>query len=261
MKAACAESCELHRKSESNGRGIAFGSYDVMSIETTHTTTAADSECRTVRAERQGDRRRGIADLVASLSRCLDRRHDISTLRSVFEDTVRRIVPIRSIQLREGSCPWVRRANAEGQIEAIALEVPAADSDRSGLLEASFDPACGLGEWDFQTLGLTAHIGALVLEIERLRLQLARAGLWVGGRQPIEHTRAIVGSTPVMHQLREIIERVAATDFTILLEGPSDPQQKAKHCAIRPILRGRAASSRHPLGSSDARPRSAAASS
>src|SRR5262245_58061644 len=201
MKAACAESCELHRKSESDGRGIAFGSYDVMSIEGASTTTAANSECR-VRTVRQRDRRRGLSDLMASLSRCLDRRHDISTLRSVFEDTVRRIVPIRSIQLREGSCPWMRRANAEGQVEAIALEVPAADSDRTGLLEASFDPACSLGEWDFQTLGIAAHIGALVLEIERLRLQLARAGLWVGGRPPMNGTRTIVGSTSVMQQLR-----------------------------------------------------------
>jgi len=221
MKAADTESCELHRKSDSEGRGIAFGSYDVMSIESARTTTAADSECRTARSIRQGDRRRGIADLMASLSRSLDRRHDISTLRSVFEETVRRIVPIRSIHLREGSSPWMRRCDAAGQTEAIALEVPAADPDRNGLLEASFDPACGLGEWDFQTLGLAAHIGALVLEIERSRLQLARAGLWTGPRPRLEEARAIVGSTPAMQQLRATIERVAATDFTVLLEGES----------------------------------------
>src|SRR5262245_34653998 len=162
MKAACAESCELHRKSESDGRGMAFGSYDVMSIEGASRTTAANSECR-VRTVRQRDRRRGLADLMASLSRCLDRRHDISTLRSVFEDTVRRIVPIRSIQLREGSCPWMRRANAEGQVEAIALEVPAADSDRTGLLEGRFDLACSLGEWEFKMVGVEVYLTVVVL--------------------------------------------------------------------------------------------------
>ena len=47
----------------------------------------------------------------------------------------------------------------------------------SGLLEATFDPGCRLGEWDFQMLGIAAQLGALVLEIERSRLQLARAGL------------------------------------------------------------------------------------
>jgi DNA-binding NtrC family response regulator len=209
MAAAFTESCQLQRKSEADARGIAFGSYDGVSIEGACTTTAADSE------------RRDIADLLASLSRCLDRRHDISTLRSVFEETIRRIVPVRSIQLREGSCPWTRRVDAAGQTEAIALEVPAADPDRSGLLEAGFDPACGLDEGHFHTLGIAAHVGSLVLEIERLRLQLARAGLWVGGRQVLDGPRTIVGSTPVVHELRATIERVAATDFTVLLEGES----------------------------------------
>ena len=221
MKAGCRESCELHRKTDADGRGITFGSSDVMSIEDGHITIAADSECKPTRSMRQRDRRRGLVDLMAGLSRCLDRRHDISTLRSVFEDAVRRLVPIRSIQLREGSCPWMRRANREGRTEAIALEVPAADPDRSGLLEASFDPACGLSEWDFQTLGMAAHVGALILEIERLRLQLARAGLWVGGGLSVDAGRTIIGSSPVMQQLRETIERVAATDFTVLLEGES----------------------------------------
>src|SRR5215831_10674095 len=103
MKAACGESCELHRKSNADGRGIAFGSSDVMSIEDARITTAVDDECKPTRLMRQRDRRRGVADLMASLSRCLDRRHDISTLRSVFEDALRHVVPIRSIQLREGS--------------------------------------------------------------------------------------------------------------------------------------------------------------
>ncbi|HEV3140449.1 MAG TPA: sigma-54 dependent transcriptional regulator, partial [Vicinamibacterales bacterium] len=166
------------------------------------------------------DRRRGVVDLLATLSRSIDRRHDISTLRSVFEDALRRMVPIRAVQLREGSGPWLTRMGA-GQAEAIALEVPGPDPDRNGLLEASFDPECGLSEWDFQTLGLAAHIGALVLEIERSRLQLARAGLWISARPPIDDGPAIVGSTAPINELRATIERVAATDFTILLEGES----------------------------------------
>jgi len=60
-----------------------------------------------------------------------------------------------------------------------------------------------------------------VLEIERSRLHLARAGLWIGSRPAVEDQRPIVGATPVMRQLRETIERVAATDFTVLLEGES----------------------------------------
>jgi DNA-binding NtrC family response regulator len=42
----------------------------------------------------------------------------------------------------------------------------------------------------------------------------------------------LIGSTGAMRRLRATIERVACTDFTILLEGASDPQQKAKDLAF-----------------------------
>src|SRR5439155_22552832 len=78
-----------------------------------------------------------------------------------------------------------------------------------------------LGEWDFQMLGVAAHVGALVLEIERTRLRLARAGLWVSAGPPSDNGTVIVGSTPAVKALRAAIERVAATDFTVLLDGES----------------------------------------
>jgi DNA-binding NtrC family response regulator len=43
----------------------------------------------------------------------------------------------------------------------------------------------------------------------------------------------LIGSTVAMRQLRATIERVACTDFTVLLEGESDPQQKVKGLAFR----------------------------
>ena len=43
-------------------------------------------------------------------------------------------------------------------------------------------------------------------------------------RQPLDMAAPLIGSTAAMQQLRGIIERVACTDFTILLEGASDPQ-------------------------------------
>ena len=91
-----------------------------------------------------------------------------------------------------------------------------------GLLEATFDPGCRLGEWDFQMLGLAAHLAALVLEIERLRVQLARAGLLPVNRPRRDGAAPLIGSTPAhADALRSTIERVAATDFTVLLEGES----------------------------------------
>jgi two-component system response regulator HydG len=87
------------------------------------------------------------------------------------------------------------------------------------VLEATFDPGCRLGEWDFQILGMAAHLGALLLEIERGRLQLARAE--TAAKAKSDGAAPLIGSTPAMAALRSQIERVAVTDFTVLLEGES----------------------------------------
>ncbi len=102
----------------------------------------------------------------------------------------------------------------------IALEVPGGDPASPGVLEATFDPGCRLGEWDFQTLSMAAHVGALVMEIERGRTQILRAGL-AGARPKRDAVAPLIGSTAAMAQLRSTIERVAGTDFTVLLEGES----------------------------------------
>lgn len=170
---------------------------------------------------RQRDRRRALGDLLAALTRSLDRQLDISLIRGEFEDTLRRVVPVRSVQLRDTGSRWAGRIDDAGAVESIVLDVPGADPATSGHLEATFDPGCRLGEWDFQTLGVAAHVAALVLEIERLRIQLARAGLLQTVRPRRDAAAPLIGSTPVMHELRATIERVAATDFTVLLEGES----------------------------------------
>ena len=173
---------------------------------------------------RQRDRRQALTDLFAALTRALDRQGDISLMRGAFEQMMRRLVPVRTIQLREISSRWSNRIDSGAGTESIALDVPGSDPAVKSVLEASFDPACRLGEWDFQMLGLAAHIAALVLEIERSRLQLARAGLLEASRfrRDISSGPApLVGSTPPMHALRASIDRVAATDFTVLVEGES----------------------------------------
>jgi transcriptional regulator with PAS, ATPase and Fis domain len=174
-----------------------------------------------VHLPRQRDRRLALPDLLAVLTRFLDRGHDISVMRTAFEEMLRRVVPVRSVQLREISSRWAGRLDAVRKVESIALEVPASDPATRGLLEATFDPDCRLGEWDFQMLSTATHVAALVLEIERSWTQLARAGLMNGHRVRRDGTAPLVGSTEVMQTLRSTIERVAATDFTILLEGES----------------------------------------
>jgi DNA-binding NtrC family response regulator len=191
---------------------------------------------------RQRDRRSALNELLAALTRSLDRQLDTSLMRGEFEDTLRRIVPVRSIQLRDTGSRWAVRLDEAGgmgagiearvdssgsspvgasPIESLVLDVPGADPALGGQLEAAFEPACSLGEWDFQLLGGAAHVAALVLEIERLRAQLARAGLLQTVRLRRDAAAPLVGSTMVMEELRATIQRVATTDFTVLLEGES----------------------------------------
>src|SRR6185369_9727705 len=93
-----------------------------------------------------------------------------------FETALARLIPVRSVHLREIGSRWRARAESPGA-ESVALEVPGSDPSSQGLLEVTFDPGSRLGDWDFQMLGTSANLAALVLEIERSRLQLARAGL------------------------------------------------------------------------------------
>jgi two-component system response regulator HydG len=169
-------------------------------------------------APRQRERRAALSELLTALTHALGETRDVSLLRGIFEEGVRRAMPVRSVHLRDRTSRWGGRSDP-GALESMALEVPCTGS--GGVLEATFDPGCHLGEWDFQLLGITAHIAAFVLEIERARLQLARAGLLPAVRIRRDQAAPLLGSTPAIHTLRSQIARVAATDFTVLLEGES----------------------------------------
>lgn len=172
---------------------------------------------------RQRDRRRGFGELLATLARAIGGRGDVALLRGAFEDVLRRTLSVRTVRLRDANSRWSTRAD-DGALESVAFEVPGPSPKTRGVLEAIFDPGCRLGEWDFQMLGMAAHLGALLLEIERQRQQLVRSE-WTGGpRSKSDGAAPLIGSTPVMAALRSGIERVAVTDFTVLLEGGSDPQ-------------------------------------
>ena len=173
---------------------------------------------------RRRDRRQALGDLLAALTRGLDRRGDVSLLRGAFEEMLRKIVPVHTVHLRDAAGGCSSQKVLADAVESIALEVKGSEAGSTGILEATFDPGCRLGEWDFQMLGLASHIGAFVLEIERVRTHLARTGIVGGARVRRDGAAPLIGSTEVMQKLRSTIERVARTDFTVLLEGPSDPQ-------------------------------------
>ena len=130
---------------------------------------------------------------------------------------------------------------AEGVVgaESVRFDVPGADSSSQGILEATFDRDCGLGEWDFQILGVAAHVGALVLEIERGRGRPARSRVSAMSKPRRDGAAPLIGSTPAMQLLRSKIERVAGTDFTILLEGESGVSKELVARQIHELSRRR----------------------
>ena len=174
---------------------------------------------------RQRDRRLGLGELLRLVARGVLDDSEAWALRGVLEDALRRVVPARSIRVRDGQGRLAGRRDPADPPEAVVFSIPGVEETTQGVLEARFDPICGLGEWDFQLLETATHVTALVLEIERARLQLGRAGVASRARQgrqdDEEELSGLVGSTPALHGLRHTISRVADTDFTVLLEGES----------------------------------------
>ena len=171
------------------------------------------------RTPRQHDRRRGFGELLATLARTIGSRGDTALLRGAFEELVRRTLSVRSVHLRDAMSRWSARPDTSA-IESVAFEVPGPSPKTRGVLEATFDPDCRPGEWDIQMLGMAANLGALLLEIERSHLQLTRSEL-AGSKARADGAAPLIGSTSAMEALRSSIERVAVTDFTVLLEGES----------------------------------------
>ena len=134
-------------------------------------------------------------------------------LTGIFEQHVRRLLSMRSVRLREIPARYnARLVTPTRTSESIVIGVPTAETRAQAILEASFEPGRTLDERDFELLNTAAHLGGLVLEAARTR---GSAGSSPDGAAPL------IGSTSAIQALRSRIERVAVTDFTVLIEGES----------------------------------------
>jgi DNA-binding NtrC family response regulator len=137
----------------------------------------------------------------------------LETLGATFEQQVRQALDLRAVRLREVRTRYQARLVTPTRTpDSIVLGVPTPDPRVQAVLEASCQPDRPLGAPEQDMLVALAHLGGLVLEIGRGRTVLANSPLGVG---------PLIGSTGVMQALRAQIERVAATDFTVLVEGES----------------------------------------
>jgi DNA-binding NtrC family response regulator len=100
----------------------------------------------------------------------------------------------------------------------MVFDIPSVVLAQSARIEVVFDPGRTLDGWTCELLEAATHVAALVLEIERA---LGRPPQFARVRR--DGAAPLIGSSRAIRQVRERIERVAATDFTILIEGGIGP--------------------------------------
>ena len=156
------------------------------------------------------DLRRILSALVAGLTRVTPDRD----LQVIFEQQLQRLLSIRSVRLREIPARYhARLVTPTRTTDSVVLGVPTANPRVQAVLEAYFEPGRPIADSDFEMLESAADLGGLVLEAARTRAVLRPCR--PDGAAPL------IGSTPLMKDLRDRIERVALTDFTVLIDGES----------------------------------------
>ncbi|MFP5378829.1 MAG: sigma-54 interaction domain-containing protein [Vicinamibacteria bacterium] len=135
-----------------------------------------------------------------------------------FERELQRLLPVRALRLNElDVAVQVRLGRPMWTDDTVAFDVPVPPGERPVVLEASCERGADPDEWTLQTLEAAACLAAFVLEADRARARrVAEAG-----EPPTDGAAPLIGSSRQMRILRDRIERVAGTDFTVLIEGES----------------------------------------
>ena len=169
---------------------------------------------------RSHDRRTALARLIATLVQHVQSGRDSPTLRARFEAGVREALRVPAVRLREGPPPYVTTvpAQVDGSCRKC-IDVPTPVGTPRVVLEALLDSEIALDPWDNQLFLVAAQLAALVVALEQPRDVRARPAGVV--RRPDGAVPHLVGTSPAMMTLRQNIDRVAATDFTVLIQGES----------------------------------------
>ena len=134
-------------------------------------------------------------------------------VRERFEETLRAFLGAASVTFcEEGEAPE--------RPHILSCELPALPMEGRPCLVAVFDSKRPVDDRARQMLASASQVAGLLLELER-----------ANGRWPVSSTRGradgaapLIGSSLPIRAVRERIERVASTDFTILIEGGFGPE-------------------------------------
>jgi DNA-binding NtrC family response regulator len=159
---------------------------------------------------RVADRRRGMASLISTLATALPMTREPRVLRQRFEEELRDRVRARAIGLRDAT------SAATAPPGALTIDVVAGPFTL-GAMDVVWEQPAAIDEWDLQILESARHLAALVLLLERAQ----RAGFCGLPRPRPDGAAPIIGSSAGMRAVRERMERIALTDFTVLIEGES----------------------------------------
>ena len=166
---------------------------------------------------RRADRRLGIDTLVRGVAADLLKTTNRKNFAMLLTERLAKLTRVKSVHLNEisGSMPPLSVQPVRIR-DYVAYAVPVREEGRQVMLEAAFDARSGPDDWTCQLLEGAANLAAVLLEAERLAT--TPAPLTTAER---DGAAPLIGSSEVMRMLRERVERVANTNFTVLIEGES----------------------------------------
>jgi transcriptional regulator with PAS, ATPase and Fis domain len=171
----------------------------------------------TKRQLRRADRRAGLDQLLRHVASDLLRASDRRNLSLVLTQRLAQLTRVRSVGLKEISSTLPPHSLQPIRArDYLAFAVPVKEEGRQVMLEVSFDARMGPDDWTCQLLDAAASIAGLLIEAERLAC--TPAPLTTAER---DGAAPLIGSSETMRLLRERVERVANTNFTVLIEGES----------------------------------------
>ena len=166
---------------------------------------------------RRADRRVGIDALVRGVTADLLNTNNRRNLAMLLTQRLAQLTRVRSVRLNEISGSMSPRSLQPVRVrDYVAYAVPVREEGRQVMLEAAFDTRNGPDDWTCQLLEGAASLAGVLLEAERLAT--TPAPLTTAER---DGAAPLIGSSEIMRLLRERVERVANTNFTVLIEGES----------------------------------------
>ena len=161
---------------------------------------------------RAPDRRRGVASMLGALATGVSPGREPRAARERLEEALRAALRARAVMLRDAPLTLTPPAT-----NAVCIDVPVWTTEMRARLEAVFDGPRTMDDWTCQLLEAAAQLAAILLELERVSAQSAGVIL----RGPGDGAAPLIGASEAIRRVRDRIERVAATDFTVLIEGES----------------------------------------